>query len=101
MTKLPSALNSCDKSNEACSIIINSKLNSMQENLSNRFDILAEKVIDLTKLNEDANKLEKVLPKSSKPPEDVAQHKDCLSLGSIASMIADIVLEEKKKEKTS
>ena len=100
MTKLPSALISYDRSNEACSII-DSKLNSMQENLSNRFDRLAEKVNDLTKLNEDAMKLEKVLPGSSKPPEDVAQNKDCLSLDSIASMTADIVLEEKEKEKRS
>ena len=98
MTKLPSALNSYDKSNEACSII-DSKLNSMQENLSNRFDRLAEKVNDLTKLNEDAKKLEKAPPGSSKPSEDVAQHKDCLSLDSVASMTADIVLEEKEKEK--
>ena len=71
----------------------------MQENLSNRFDRLAEKVNDLIKLNEDAKQLEKVLPGSFKPPEDVAQHKDCLSLDSITSMTADIVLEEKEKEK--
>jgi len=58
MTKLPSALISYDRSNEACSII-DSKLNSMQENLSNRFDRLAGKINDLTKLNEDAKQLEK------------------------------------------
>ena len=98
VTKLPSALSSYDKSNEACNII-DSKPNSMQENLSNRFDRLVEKVKDLTKLNEDAKKLEKAPPGSSKPPEDVAQHKDCLSLDSMASMTADIFLEEKEKEK--
>ena len=92
VSKLPSVLNSTsyDKSNEACSII-DSKLNSMQENLSNRFDRLAEKVNDLTKLNEDAKQLEKVLPGSSKLSEDVAQHKNCLLLDSITSMTADIV----------
>ena len=98
MTKLPSALKSYDKSNEVCSII-DSKLNSMQENLSNIFDRLAEKVNDLIKLNENAKKLEKVLSGSSKLPEDVAQNKDCLSLDSIASMTVNIVLEEKEKEK--
>ena len=89
MSKLQSALNSTsyDKSNEACSIIY-SKLNSMQENLSNRFDRLAEKVNDLTK---NAKQLEKVLPGSSKLSEDVAQHKNCLLLDSITSMTADIV----------
>jgi len=64
VTKLPSALNSYDKSNEACSII-DSKLNSMQENLSNRFDRLAE-INDLTKLNDNLRKFYQGAPSHQK-----------------------------------
>ena len=40
-----------------------------------------------------------MLPKNSKPSKEVHQNKDSLSVDLIASMTADIVLEEKEKEK--
>ena len=98
VSKLPFALNSYDKANEACSNI-DRKLNSMQENLTNSVERWTKEANELSKLSEDAEKFTKVLPKNSKPPKEVHQNKDSLSVHSIASMTADTVLEEKEKRK--
>jgi len=47
----------------------------MQNNLTNRFDRLAEKVNELSKLNEDVEKLSEALLKSYKPPKEVRKGK--------------------------
>ena len=89
---------------EACTTIEN-KLKSVQDTLSNRFDTLAETINDLSyQLNcHDVEDLDNVSTVSSQPPKQELStrlsSKHPLSVKSIASMTADIILEEKEKRR--
>ncbi|XP_065911357.1 uncharacterized protein [Dysidea avara] len=104
INKLPTALITYEKTKEACTTIEN-KLKSVQDTLSNRFDSLAETINDLSyQLNcHDVEDLDNVSTVSSQPPKQELStrlsSKHPLSVKSIASMTADIILEEKEKEK--
>ena len=105
INKLPTVLVTYDKTKEACTTIEN-KLKPVQDTLFNKFDSLAETINDLSyQLNcHDVADLDNVSTVSSQPPKQELRStrlssKHPLSVKSIVSMTADIILEEKEKEK--
>ena len=94
--KLPNALMAYDNSKEMCDVI-DTKLNSVQMELSNRFEDLTEKVNNLVAYSEQEPETAMVV-EDAQPSEQVINKKQVI-VESIAKMTAAIVSEEKEREK--
>ena len=85
-----------DNSKEMCDVI-DTKLNSVQMELSNRFEDLTEKVNNLVANSEQEPETAMVV-EDAQPSEQVINKKQVI-VESIAKMTAAIVSEEKEREK--
>ena len=85
-----------DNNKEACDVI-ETKLNSVQMELSNRFEDLTEKVNNLVAYSEQEPETTMVV-EDTQPSEQVINKKQ-VTVESIASKTAAIVSEEKEREK--
>ena len=85
-----------DSNKEVCDVI-ETKLNSVQTELSNRFEDLTEKVNNLVAYSEQEPETAMVV-EDTQPSEQMINRKQ-VTVESIASMTAAIVSEEKEREK--
>ena len=85
-----------DNNKEVCDII-ETKLHSVQMELSNRFEDLTEKVNHLVAYSEQEPETTMVV-KDSQPSEQIINKKQ-VTVESIASMTAAIISEENEQEK--
>ena len=93
--KLPNALMAYDNTKEVCDVI-ETKLNSVQMDLLNRFEDLTEKVNNLVSYSE--QEPDTAVVENTEPSEQVI-HTNEVTVESIASMTAAIISEEKEREK--
>ena len=85
-----------DNTKEVCDVI-ETKLNSVQMDLLNRFEDLTEKVNNLVSYSEQGPDTAMVV-ENTEPSEQVIHSKE-VTVESIASMTAAIISEEKEREK--
>ena len=99
LLKLPNALMAFDKTNDMCSSI-ESKLESVERALSNRFDTLTTQVNDLSsKIYHGIQSMDTGMAAEIHLSEQESPDQSPLSVESIASMTASILSEDKEKEK--